>query len=417
MIADLSIHSLQLMFCTGFIIVLCENLNSIDDSHSVFFYAWAIFPLLTLLSWIPNIGDLWFTSFLGIFIYLFGVIGLTYIDSFKDFNPISDYDKMKVLGMAETFGVALYSMEAITLTIPVADSLKRPKQAKMIVFATICGWLVCCVPFAAVGYIAGYGDCDIITDCLDKGPLTDVMRFFLAIALILTHPVFLIVTSECLEEILLTPSSSSEGREEDGDEMDVSLLDREEGQQSREQLQEQHVHVNNTTQPSSSIFKPSKQDGDYRLLSSSPSSSPSSSKMEEEDEDSDQLSEHEDEQLHSLSSTLHYLTCLCTLDPFVWKQRAIRTVCVAFTCFVASLHPDFSIFSSLVGSVLITIVAFFFPVAMYLKLHMTPATEDKPASFEEISWGMWLVLIAVAFMGLVSMVVGTYSGFEQLLDE
>lgn len=71
------------------------------------------------------------------------------------------------------------------------------------------GWLVIAVPFASVAYAAGNGGCDIVTDCLDDGVLTSIMRIFLTLSLILTHPVFFIVISRYFETQFLLSNDQS----------------------------------------------------------------------------------------------------------------------------------------------------------------------------------------------------------------
>ena len=49
-----------------------------------------------------------------------------------------------------------------------------------------------------------------------------------------------------------------------------------------------------------------------------------------------------------------HLSCI----PYVWQCRIFRMLGVGITCFISSLKPNFSLFSSIVGSVIITIIGF-----------------------------------------------------------
>lgn len=108
--AELSIAILEMVFCCGFLIVLTEELHNVYEPISMAGWAWICFPVLAVLALIPNMQNLWFTSLLGLLVYLFGVMGVTFYNASTDYDQPSELYKWRFQGFAHVFGTAIYSM-------------------------------------------------------------------------------------------------------------------------------------------------------------------------------------------------------------------------------------------------------------------------------------------------------------------
>lgn len=193
---------LTLIFCSGFLIVLTKNLHFVFPFIPRPAFCLVVFPILVGLSWIPYIKDLWMTSIFGLIVYLFGVIGTTiYYSSISDRNPEGVYD-LKWSGVPHFFGVAVYALEGISLTLPVASSMKSRRWPPFVMATGVFGFGFITVFYSAYAYSRGYGTCDIITECLDPGPVVTTVRLALSLSLLATHPVYLIVASVIFEKTL-----------------------------------------------------------------------------------------------------------------------------------------------------------------------------------------------------------------------
>lgn len=287
---------LTLIFCTGFIIVISKNLHDVLPDIPRPFFCIIVFPILVGLSWIPYIKDLWITSIFGLLVYMVGVIGTSIYYSSTSYKHQEGVYDMKWEGMAHFFGVAVYALEGINLTLPVASSMKSRRRPPLVMAIGMFGFGVITLFYSAYAYAAGYGTCDIITECLDAGPLVTTVRLALSISLIATHPVYLIVASAIFENYL--------------------------------------IGVN---------------------------------------------------------------------------TRYIRAAEVALTCGLAALVPDLGLFSSLIGSSLLTLVGFILPNMMWIKL----ISDDWPR------WRQVATLVTgtcIIIVGFLAMFIGTSEAIKNIVD-
>lgn len=68
---------LELMFCSGWVIVACQSINT-ETGASHVWVAWVLFPLIAVLCLIPSLHRLWPLSFVGLLVYTGGVMGTIY---------------------------------------------------------------------------------------------------------------------------------------------------------------------------------------------------------------------------------------------------------------------------------------------------------------------------------------------------
>ncbi|CAM9479633.1 unnamed protein product, partial [Ectocarpus fasciculatus] len=190
---------LQLLFCTGFMIVFCDNMQDVFPVLNRAEYAGLALIPLTVLSWIPNMRDMWVVSVLGLAVYLVGVIGLSTYDGAKNYEQPDDLMEWKAGGAASFFGVCAYAMEGICLVIPTSVTLQRREDSMAVITLGLVLYCAVTLAFAMFTFSAGLGSCDTIIECLEEGFPTTGVRLALCAALLLTHPVFIIVVANIVE--------------------------------------------------------------------------------------------------------------------------------------------------------------------------------------------------------------------------
>lgn len=198
--------------------------------------------------------------------------------------------------------------------------MKSRRRPPLVMSVGLMGFTITSLFYSSYAYAAGLGGCDIITACLEPGPLTVTVQLALSVSLLATHPVYLIVASNIFENALLgAPPTPEEEAEEPPDEPD-----------------------------------------DSRRWS------------------------------HGV------------------KARVIRSVEVALTCLVAAAVPNFTLFTSLVGSSALTFIGFIMPACMWIAL-LDP---QEPRALKLRKYALAAVIIAI---GLVAMVVGTRDSIVQIM--
>jgi amino acid permease len=361
--------TITLIYTSGFVIVISSSLH--DVLPAVHRAAWCglIFPVLTILSWIPFMKDLWFVSLLGLGTYLIGVVGSTIYFAASNYDPPTPSPlEWRWEGAAHFYGVAVYSLEGINLTLPVSASMKSLRKPPFVMTVGVCLFAGITAFYASFAYAAGLGKCDIIVHCLGRGAFVNLVRVALALSLIATHPVYLIVASEIFERALLgdppaaVPAVEGEGGREGGSTMTTLAA----GNRQQQGFEEEGVG-----EEASRRRRAAEETRGSSSINNDPSSSSSSS-------------------LPSFLST--------------WQARArlIRAIEVFLTCLVGALIPNLGAFTSLVGATFVTVIGFIFPAAMWWALQR----EDVHAS----SWAkarVYGVAGLVIVAGLVAMVVGT----------
>ena len=312
--------------------------------------------------------DLWFVSMLGLGTYLIGVVGSTVYFAASNYNPPTPSPfEWRWEGAAHFYGVAVYSLEGINLTLPVSASMKSLRKPPFVMTVGVCLFAGITAFYSSFAYAAGLGTCDIIIQCLGRGAFVNLVRVALALSLIATHPVYLIVASEIFERALLgdPPAQVVEGGQEGGQEGGRTTTTMAAGNQ-QQGLEEEGVG----------------EDTSRRRRATEENSSGSSSNHEPSSSTSSSLP--------SFLSTRRA------------QARLIRAIEVFLTCLVGALIPNLGAFTSLVGATFVTLIGFIFPAAMWWALQK----EDVHAS----PWAkarVYGVAGLVILAGLVAMVVGT----------
>jgi solute carrier family 36 (proton-coupled amino acid transporter) len=199
---------LQLAFCSGFIVVILDQLHVLGGiSASISTKLWVSLVLavpLGLFACIRWLKDLWFVSSVGLVVYVFGIVGLTLFEASSRISrgvepPVVPLSASSVM---EFLGIAIYAIEGINLILPVERSLRHPTQATAVTWSGMLAYTGVCTLVGAMGFAAGMGSCDLVSDCFDPGPSATVVRVALIIALLASHPLQLFPATEILERKL-----------------------------------------------------------------------------------------------------------------------------------------------------------------------------------------------------------------------
>jgi|EP00624_Nannochloropsis_granulata_P007834 hypothetical protein len=323
--------------------------------------------------------DLWFVSLLGLGTYLIGVVGSTIYFANNNYNPPTPSPwEWRWEGAPHFYGVAVYSLEGINLTLPVSASMKSLQKPPYVMTMGVCLFAGITAFYSSYAYAAGLGSCDIIIQCLGRGPFVNLVRVALALSLIATHPVYLIVASEIFERALLgdppaavppiTEDGEQEGEQEGG------------GVMTAIGSQQQGLEGVNVEQNVSRRRASEGNNDSSSLIINGP---------------------------FSFSSTFSFLPSFILTQQA--QARLIRAIEVFLTCLVGALIHNLGAFTSLIGATFVTLIGFVFPAAMWWALQK----EDMHAS----SWEkarVYGVAGLVILAGLVAMVVGTVESVRNI---
>mmetsp|Transcript_57368 Transcript_57368/g.152965 ORF Transcript_57368/g.152965 Transcript_57368/m.152965 type:complete len:400 (-) Transcript_57368:402-1601(-) len=196
---------LELAFCTGWVIVSADQLHIVTGMEQRL-WVMILFPFICVMVCIRFLKDLWVFSLVGLLTYVFGVIGgLAYFilsDSSLHWHTVGIMPQWP-----KFLGVALYSMEAILLTIPTQSAMRKPEQADLVIASALGLFAAISCGFGALGYAYGFADCaagTVVVDCMPQGAFALTVRLFLAGALIVGVPILLWPVNEVFVEVLFT---------------------------------------------------------------------------------------------------------------------------------------------------------------------------------------------------------------------
>jgi proton-coupled amino acid transporter len=216
---DFGVVFLELMFNTGFTIVMSSTLHTLVPSVAQNTWICILTPAEIVLSFIRWLKDYWWLSTFGLVVYLFGVMGLTYVDGVIQLHDDTHREPYKSViwdTLPLFMGTAMYSLEGILMGLPVAASLIDEDQAYNVISLGMAGITIFFCAFGAFGYAAGFGDCGIILCCLPDDEYTKAVKVCLVLSLLVSSPVQIFVCSESLEPML-------ERRDEEGRSVDPPL--------------------------------------------------------------------------------------------------------------------------------------------------------------------------------------------------
>lgn len=190
-VVEVLVIALELVFCSGFVIVVGECLQ---QSFPVLpYWAWVLVssPILIGLSWIDQLKDLWLVAFVGVGVYIVGVIGGTmYYSTVNLLHPANSHKpEMFVFDtLSLFFGTVVYSMEGINLVMPIESGLRRPSHSYPIIGIGTVLYAAFCCGYGVVAYLAGLGDCDNVIQCLPSSWIRTTIEIALVLALfVLSH--------------------------------------------------------------------------------------------------------------------------------------------------------------------------------------------------------------------------------------
>eukprot|EP01105_Mastigella_eilhardi_P016234 TRINITY_DN3705_c0_g1_i1.p1 TRINITY_DN3705_c0_g1~~TRINITY_DN3705_c0_g1_i1.p1 ORF type:complete len:465 (+),score=108.32 TRINITY_DN3705_c0_g1_i1:34-1395(+) len=200
---------MQLCFCTGWVIVMANNLHSMIPWVDYRFETAWLFPALVLLSWIPFIKQFVYTSYFGLAVYVFGVMGVSY---YYGIPQIPDNFRNTVGFNFTTLPLfltnVLYALGGYNGLVGCESTLQEPRNAKWLVLGGLSVYGLAVLLFGSLMYMSGLGRCTIVLDCLPDNWASYTVKSALTLALLFTHPLGLSYGVELLEDALFPPSTS-----------------------------------------------------------------------------------------------------------------------------------------------------------------------------------------------------------------
>ena len=368
---------LTLVFCTGFMIVILQNMEAIFPKIARVWLALSVLPIVSILSWIPSMKDMWMVSVFGLIVYLVGVIGITLFYSYHEPDSLekSDYMELKWKGIPHFFGVSIYSLEGINLTLSIASSMKSRRKPGFVMILGMFGYITVTILYSIIAYIHGYGKCDTITQCLPQGEIeVTILQCALIIALIFTHPVYLIVASEIFENAYRR--------------WEISRV-------TMGKLSSRNYLENN----SSTIQHEGNQASDVIIVA------------DEEDERID------DESIPFLAHVSSFNGEDHPLSP--WKAKSIRACGAILTCVIAYLVPNLSSFSAFIGCTLVTLIGFILPSIMWVKLIQSKSDSERENDLDntsEVGLCKKIYVYTVAGISIITGVAAMILGLKDAIN-
>ncbi len=365
-VVSLLICVLELCFCSGMIIMIYENVTSAMGLTRLQILP-VLLPILILLGQIKWLSELVIFSFIAALIYLFGVMGSSFVYSILNFNPPSDVFDMKYSGLIQYIGTATYTLEGICLVLPCERSMADPTKATNVACYSLLSYSFLTATFAAVAYASGLGQdgCNSVTECFSGHGYADVVKILLSVALVLSHPITLYPATEIFEAKLIALLPSSIGCVDTIHE-DTPLLD----------------------------------DVDIRDTYSSSSDEETGSEGTETNENVGS----------SVRSTSRVTSAGMESSKQSFKYpRALRCFLVLLTVAVGTLTTSFQTFSNLVGGVGLSFVGFILPVLLDWRatklMREAGLVDEEPTNIPEILDRVFSV--ALLTVGAINIAVTT----------
>jgi len=388
---------LHILFTTGLVIVILENLSDLISVNDWFWYSSLLLLIMGLLQ-IAWLQDMWIISALGLLVYSVGVIGSTIYSAASDPNPPSDIWKFKASAAPSFIGSAVYALEGINLALPTVHSMQKQQDGVKVVCWAVVMYAVLTLLFGAIGYAGGLGggpdtlysraECDVVTRCISPQTLQTLLRVALSIAMLLSVPVMLFPATEMLE-VAIT-------------ELRVRVRQRRERKKQRKLSRQQPLPPYKSSQSPSDMLLETQND------------IPDAAQASTTELQQQQLPSHvtaPDTWYHSLEEKLasidddglHTAASIHVIE----KSWRLRVGLAVWILGLAIAVPSFTLFSALVGAVGLSFAGFILPCLLYLK--------GLQVTHEPIRYPTLTVTGFLMAFGLYNMTVGGWSAFKDVL--
>mmetsp|Transcript_169 Transcript_169/g.423 ORF Transcript_169/g.423 Transcript_169/m.423 type:complete len:541 (-) Transcript_169:149-1771(-) len=213
---------LHILFTSGLIIVIEENMYSYSTLFSRHSLGFFLLPVISALLQFPMLQDLYILSFLGLIIYGGGVIGSTVYSAFLHMkytdvaynteeigesfgqHAAEPIELWNWSGLSTFLGSAVYALEGINLALPTVSSMQQRQHGTVVVCSALLLYGFFTLFFAIVGYIGGVGgsECDVVTQCITPMGLRHGIQLSLSLAMLVSIPIMLYPSTEMLEVML-----------------------------------------------------------------------------------------------------------------------------------------------------------------------------------------------------------------------
>jgi len=398
----------QICIATGWVIVITNTTQTLlFDFPRLAIVLWFL-PIFFMLSLIKYVKHLVPFSFFGCMVYVFGIVGVTYVYSFID-PDWSDWAERTInwdWGRSPLFmSTYTYAIEGIIGVLPNESSLKNPRQTNAFIAFSLFFYGINALVFALVAYLAGFGSADtIIIGLPQKSTIITIVKVCLIFALVMTHPLGINYASEPIEQLIL-PKHLEAVRTNPEPSENTPLIQtsiNESGGQADamfwEEKSMQQIKVNDNVGSEMSpdieccaerVDSPNTEDTHAAKTTSviSPDSAAASLTSKKNDVDENDIPK---------KGLRGFLMRHCRL--------IIRTGLILVSCFLGWLMPNFSNFSNFVGSFFLSFIGFIVPPAMYIKLH------------KQRRWYHIAPAAALAIYGCAFLVIGTYSAVDHVVN-
>ncbi|KND00671.1 uncharacterized protein SPPG_03794 [Spizellomyces punctatus DAOM BR117] len=193
-----SIAISQAGFCCAYYIFVAQNLRDflmiVSDCQLIWpDWAFIIIQLVVYvpLSWVRRIKHFSITSLIADVFILLGLAYILYHDVFvvSTRGPAKDLVWFNSQSFPLFVGTAMFAFEGICLILPIGESMKKPERFGMVL--TWCTVVIGAIfiSVGAMGYLTFGSKVETVVFLnLPKGPHTQMLQFFYAVAIMLSFP-------------------------------------------------------------------------------------------------------------------------------------------------------------------------------------------------------------------------------------
>jgi len=200
------IISFSILIAVAWLIVCSDQLAVVTQLPSFTYRTvpWMLLPLLLMVNSIKWLSKLWWLSFLGLIVYLVGVMGTVYIDILVNHDRVHTFEITDWSQTPKMLGLAVFSLESIMLVLPIQESMQKPQHAPAVVVGSTFLFALSGIVFGTIASIYGLGKCDIsggvlVTDCMPPNGVTTVVRMALVVSLLVSFPLVMYPAVEIMD--------------------------------------------------------------------------------------------------------------------------------------------------------------------------------------------------------------------------